>query len=53
MERSKRIVADHLDHVDLADERVGKVLSVLGSVSINLIAVAIIVAAVLIWRGYL
>ena len=51
--RSKRIVADHLDHVDLADERIGKIVSVLGSVSINLIAVAALVVAVLMWRGYL
>lgn len=53
LSHAARVVSDHLDGIDLADERKGKILSLLGSVSINLIAVAILLIAVLLWRGYL
>jgi len=53
LSHAARVVADHLDSVDLADARKGKLLSLLGSLSLNLIAVAILLIAVLMWRGYL
>ncbi len=53
LSKAARVVSDHLDGIDLSDERKGKVLSALGSVSINLIAVAVLLIAVLMWRGYL
>ncbi len=51
--KAARVVSDHLDSIDLADQRKGRILSTLGSVSINLIAVVILFIAVLMWRGYL
>lgn len=48
-----RVVSDHLDSIDLTDARKGKLLSLLGSLSINLISVVILLIAVLMWRGYL
>jgi len=44
---------DHLRLIDVADRRKGLILSLLGSLSFNLIAVAAILVILLVWRGYL
>ena len=51
--KAARVVSDHLDGIDLSEARKGLILSTLGSLSINLMGVAILVIAVLIWRGFL
>lgn len=53
LDKSADLVRAHLKTIDLADERKGRILSLLGSLSINLIGLAILLIAVLIWRGYL
>ncbi len=53
LRQAARVVSDYLEGVDLGDARKGRILSMLGSLSINLITVAILVIAVLMWRGFL
>ena len=51
LDRAAKAVQKALKYVDTADARKGLVLSTLGMISFNLIAVAAIVVAVLAWRG--
>ncbi|MCE8007513.1 hypothetical protein [Aestuariivita sp.] len=53
LERSGAALLDHLNAIDLADARKGRVLSLLGSLSFNLLAVVALLIAVLMWRGFL
>lgn len=43
----------HLRAIDVADRRKGLVLGILGSVSFNLLVVAVALLIWLLWRGYL
>jgi len=51
LELAARRVAAFLKTYDRADRRKGAVLGLLGSLSFNLLAVAALVVAVLVWRG--
>ncbi len=51
--RAHAQLVDFLEAIDPADRRKGAVLSLLGSLSINLIAVFVLFIAVLVWRGIL
>lgn len=42
---------EYLEAIDLADRRKGAFLSLLGSIAFNLIAVAVLVVTLLVWRG--
>lgn len=53
LSRSASVVRDHLEAIDLADRRKGAVLSMLGAISFNLLAVFALLIVVLVWRGYL
>lgn len=53
LSRSAELVQAHLRALDLADERRGKRLSLLGSLSFNLIVVVGLLIGVLVWRGFL
>ena len=43
----------HLAPMGAADRRIGRLLSVLGSIAFNLLALFALLIAVLIWRGFL
>lgn len=53
VESQFQTLRDHLRAIDVADRRKGLVLSLLGSLSFNLIAVAAILVILLVWRGFL
>lgn len=53
LSRSAELVQAHLRALDLADERRGKRLSLLGSLSFNLLVVLGLLIGVLIWRDFL
>ncbi len=46
-------LTEYLSAIDVADRRKGLILSILGSVSFNLLAVFIALMVWLVWRGYL
>lgn len=48
-----REVKAHLEGIDIADRRKGRVLSVLGSIAFSLIAVFALLIIVLRWRGFI
>lgn len=43
----------HLTAIDVADQRKGNLLKLLGSISVNLIAVVVLFLIWLYWRGYI
>jgi IS4 transposase len=53
VERAYRTLRQHLKTVDVKDRRKGAVLSLLGSLSFNLLAVLALLLLVLVWRGFL
>jgi len=53
VESQFQTLRDHLRAIDVADRRKGLVLSLLGSLGFNLIAVAAILVILLVWRGFL
>lgn len=53
VERAYRQLRQHLRSVDVRERRRGAVLSLLGSLSFNLLAIVTLLLAVLIWRGLL
>lgn len=50
---SADLVKSHLDSIDLAEARKDRILSTLGSIAFNLIAVFALMVVVLSWRGFL
>ena len=53
LSKSALLVQAHLKALDIADERRGRRLSLMGSLSFNLIVVVALVIIVLVWRGFL
>ncbi|CUH67387.1 hypothetical protein TL5118_02170 [Thalassovita autumnalis] len=53
VERAYRTLRQHLKTVDVKDRRKGAVLSLLGSLSFNLLAVLALLLLILVWRGFL
>lgn len=53
LSKAARDLQAYLDDIDLKDRRKAWWLGVLGGVSFNLIALAVVVIVVLVWRGYL
>jgi hypothetical protein len=51
--RSAAALRDYLSGIDVADRRLGRRLSLLGSLAMNLILVAMLLLVVLVWRGFL
>ncbi len=46
-------ITAHLKTIDVTDRRKGAVLDVLGSISLNLIGLFLLLVAFLLWKGYL
>lgn len=46
-------ITAHLNDIDVADRRKGVVLNLLGSLSLNLISLGVLLLAFLIWQGFL
>ena len=46
-------VSAHLEAIDLADRRIGVILSMLGAMSFNLLALTALMIVLLVWRGFL
>jgi hypothetical protein len=51
--QAARDVQTHLEGIDTADRRKGWWLGMLGGLSFNLIAFAVLLVVVLVWRGFL
>jgi len=51
--RANQTMRDYLESIDLADQRKGWWLGVLGTMAFNLLAVVGLTIAVLVWRGVL
>lgn len=53
LKAAERVVMDHLDAIDVADRRKGKILGMLGVISFNIILVVAMFITWLVWAGYL
>lgn len=52
VDKAHKALIDHLKTIDPSERRKTKVLSILGSVSFNLIVIAGALVGFLVWRGY-
>lgn len=53
LSQSADVVEAHLNSIDLADQRKGRLLGLLGTLAFNLICIASLLVIVLMWRGFL
>lgn len=52
VEKAHKALVEHLKTIDPSERRKTKVLSILGSISFNLIVIAGALVGYLVWRGY-